>query len=122
MGIAVGAGAKLTPLRRLRIDPPRATAKASGVMVSLAWSLSPRPGEWSCWTWSAGPSCAGSNFVRGVSITELENLPGLQHDPCFMRLLAALSRLAQPGSRTVTASSSFRAEQIRTVDLDIAGR
>ena len=37
----VGAGAKLTLLRRLRIDPPRAVAKASGVAVSLARSLSP---------------------------------------------------------------------------------
>lgn len=38
-GVAfVGAGEKLTLLRRLRIDPPRVVAEASGVLVSLARS------------------------------------------------------------------------------------
>jgi Transposase, Mutator family len=32
----VGAGGRLTPLRRLRFDPSRAVAEASGALVSLA--------------------------------------------------------------------------------------
>ena len=36
--VTVGAGGKLTPLRRLRFDPPRVVAEASGVLVSLARS------------------------------------------------------------------------------------
>ncbi|MDQ6839031.1 MAG: hypothetical protein M3137_12050, partial [Actinomycetota bacterium] len=35
-GRSVGAGGKLTPLRRLRFDPPWAVAEASGGLVSLA--------------------------------------------------------------------------------------
>ncbi len=62
--LRLSARCKTDPLRRLRIDPPQAVAKASGVAVSLTRSLSPRPGEGSCLTWSAGPSCAGSiSFV-----------------------------------------------------------
>jgi hypothetical protein len=44
----VGAGGKLTPLRRLRFDPAWTVAEASGGRVSLARLLSPRPGEGSC--------------------------------------------------------------------------
>ena len=67
-GPPVGAGAKLTPLRRLRIAPPWALAEASGGLVSLARSLSIETGRRACLTWSAGPSCAGSiSFVGSRS-------------------------------------------------------
>jgi len=36
--VRVGAGEKLTPLRRLRFDPPWMWAEASGVMLTLARS------------------------------------------------------------------------------------
>jgi hypothetical protein len=61
----VGAGEKLTLLRRSRFDPLGALAEASGVLVSLARLLSPRPGEGVCWTWSGGPSCVGSISFAG---------------------------------------------------------
>jgi hypothetical protein len=61
----VGAGGKLTPLRRLRIDPLWMVVEASGVVLSLVRLLSPRPGEGLCWTWSGGLSCAGSTSFAG---------------------------------------------------------
>ena len=56
----VSAGGKLTPLRRLKMDPPEARGGGVRGRGSLARSLSPRPGDGACWTWSAGPSCDGS--------------------------------------------------------------
>jgi hypothetical protein len=64
-GDFVRAGGKLTPLRRLRFDPPWAVVEASGVLVSLARSLGSRSRRRQCLTWNGGLSCAGSISFAG---------------------------------------------------------
>src|SRR5947208_16166584 len=55
--VLVGAGEKLTPLRRLRFDPAWMRAEASGVIVSLASFVLIECQEEACWTWRGGRSC-----------------------------------------------------------------
>jgi hypothetical protein len=69
-------------------------AEASGVVVSLAWSLSTEIRGRHCSTWSGGLSCAAS-FVRGASIKELMRRAGLARNT----IRAALRSDALPAFR-----------------------
>lgn len=86
--------------------------------MSLARSLSPRPGKGPCATWSAGLSCAGA----GVSIKELERRTGVaRNDPrgAALRCPADLScgpTDACASSRTAGGASEDVGDELMAVE------
>jgi hypothetical protein len=91
----VRAGGKLTPLRRLRFDPPRVVAEASGVLVSLARSCEIEGQEEAVLDVERWAELRREHFVRGVSIKELMRRTGLARNT----IRAALRSPEPPGFR-----------------------